>query len=252
MKKKILYFVFIAIIIASSVVLYMDLTKPKEEPPEIYEPTPSEIDVSENDYKETKVEKEVIKMAPDVNLAAERKKHNNQYIVGRLEIPDLFNVLVAQSNDNEYYLSHAINKSYDIRGSEFLDYRVTPTSKQLNIYGHNTRDKNIKVAFLKLENFLKKDYFDKNPYIIFQHDKGKNIYKIIAIKEVYQSSDAEHMKVDLKGSTFVKHVQTMTTGNGLINSRKVDYNENSEIIVLQTCSHHWDNALYIITAVKIN
>jgi sortase B len=252
MKKKVLYFVFIVIIIASSVVLYMDLTKTEEDVPEIYEPTPSEIEVDKTEYKEQKVEKEVIKMSPDVNLAEERRKHNNQYIVGRLEIPDLFNVLVAQSNDNDFYLSHAINKSYDIRGSEFLDYRVKPTSKQLNIYGHNTRDKNIKVAFLKLEKFLKKDFFDKNQYIIFQHDGGKNIYKIVSIKQVKQSTDAEHMKVNFTGSAFVNHVKAITTGDGLINSRIVRYDENSEIIVLQTCSHDWDNALYIIVGVKIN
>ena len=60
------------------------------------------------------------------------------------------------------------------------------------------------------------------------------------------------MKVDYTGSEFVKHVKTITSGDGTRNSRTVDYDENSEIIVLQTCSHNWDNAVYIITGVKID
>lgn len=250
MKKKILYLFFAIVLIVSGVIFFIEFNK-EPETEEIYEPTLSEIAVNDDEKETQVVESLTIKMAPDVDLAQERKKYNNPYIVGRLEIPDLFNVLVAQSDDLEFYLNHDISRKYDIRGTEFLDYRVKPTAKQLNIYGHNTRDKKIKVAFLKLEKFLDKKYFDDNPYIIFQHDGGKNIYKIIAIKQVRQSNQAEHMNVNLKGQEFVQHVKNMTSGNGLINSRSVSYDENSEIIVLQTCSHDWDNAFYIVTAVRI-
>ena len=260
-KKKILYLLFILLIIGSGILLYTEYNKETPADNELSGPTPSEIEITE-EQKETKViEKVTIKMAPDVDLAAERKKNNNQYIVGRLEIPDLLNVLVAQSNDNEYYLTHAVNKKSDYRGSEFLDYRVKPTAKQINIYGHNSRSGNINVAFLRLEKFLDKTFFDNNQYIIFQHDGGKSVYKIIAIKEVYSQnkdgSPVEHMLItqnDWKqyNRSFVDHIKIMTTGNGTIYRRASNYNENSEIIVLQTCSHHWDNAVYIITGVKID
>ena len=65
--------VFILLIIVSGVVFYFEYTKPVEEP-EIYDPTPSEIDVPEEQKQPIVVEKETIKMAPDVDLAAERKK----------------------------------------------------------------------------------------------------------------------------------------------------------------------------------
>ncbi len=253
MKKKILYVVFTLIIVASAIVLYIDYTnKPDEEEPEIYQPTLSEVEVKEEEKQEKVVEKTTIKMAPDLDLNAQRKKYNNNEIIGRLEIPDLFNVLVAKTNNNEFYLHHAVDKSSDVRGTEFLDYRVSPTSKQVNIYGHNTRDQNIKVAFLKLEKFLDKSFFDKNPYIIFQYDGGKSIYKIVAIKEVYDSNK-EHLNVSYTGQQFLNHVKNMTTGNGVRNSRSdVEITEDSEIIVLQTCSHHWDNAYYTVIGVKID
>ena len=251
MKKKILYAFFILLIIASGIFYYYETTKEVEQP-EIYDPTPSEISVDENEKIVKVVESLSIKMAPDVDLAAERKKNNNNDIIGRLEIPDLFNVLVVKTNNNSFYLNHAVNKSYDIRGSEFLDYRVGPTSKQVIIYGHNTRDPNIKVAFLKLEKFLDATFFNNNPYIIFQHDGGKSIYKIVAMKEVKEEANAEHLMIGHTGQAFVDHLKKMTSGSGIIHTRNVAIDENSEVLVLQTCSHRGSKNLFTIVAVKID
>lgn len=250
MKKKLLYAFFILLMIVSGVFYYLESTK-EEETPEIYEPTPSEIEVKEEDKQEEVVESLSIKMAPDVDLAKKRKEHNNNEIVGRLEIPDLINVLVVKTKDNSFYLNHNVDRKYDIRGSEFLDYRVNTNSKQINIYGHNTRDTNIKVAFLKLEKFLDKSFFEKNQYIVFQQDNGKKIYKIIAMKEVNEEANAEHLIVDYTGSKFVEHLKKMTTGKGIIYSRSVPYDENSEIIVLQTCSHRGTKKLFTLVGVRI-
>lgn len=246
--KKILYAVFSLVMVVAIVIFAMDYFK---KPANNYPPS-NEIEVSDKDKISTQVETDTIKMAPDVDLNAERQRYNNNDIVGRLEIPDLINVLVVKGTDNNFYLRHALDKEYDYRGSEFLDYRTNPTSKQVNIYGHNSRDENVKVAFLKLQKFLDQDFFLNNKYIILQHDSGKSIYKIKAIKQVYESNN-EHLKVDLTGYDFVNHVTTMTTGEGLIFSRDdVVVNENSNIIVLQTCSYDWNNALYTIIGVKIN
>lgn len=250
MKKKLLYAFFILLMIVSGVFYYLESTK-EEETPEIYEPTPSEIEIKEEDKQVEVVESLSIKMAPDVDLAKKRKEHNNNEIVGRLEIPDLINVLVVKTKDNSFYLNHNVDRKYDIRGSEFLDYRVNTNSKQINIYGHNTRDTNIKVAFLKLEKFLDKSFFEKNQYIVFQQDNGKKIYKIIAMKEVNEEANAEHLIVDYTGSKFVEHLKKMTTGKGIIYSRSVPYDENSEIIVLQTCSHRGTKKLFTLVGVRI-
>lgn len=248
-KKTFLYIFFTLIIIASGVVFYLD-TQKKEEEPDIYKPLPSEIIVDEKDKHEVQVESALLNLAPDANFAHEREYYNNNDIIGRLEIPNLFNILVTKTTDNEYYLYNSIEKKKDIRGTEFLDFRVTPTSKQVNIYGHNTRDVKIQVSFLKLEKFLDKTFFDQNPYVVFQYEGGKSFYKILAMKEVYETN-TEHLYVNYTGQAFVDHVNRMTSGEGLINKRDVPFDENSEILVLQTCSHHWDKALYTLIAVKI-
>ncbi len=251
--KKILSFVFVLIISVSAVVLYKEYTKEPEEI-EIYKPTPAEIEVKEEEKKEEIIEDEKIKMAPDVDLTKERAKYNNNDIIGRLELPNLFNVLLVKGSDNDYYLSRSISKEYDIRGSEFIDYRVNANSKQINVYGHNSRDEKIQVPFLKLAKKIEADdmkYFKENPYIILQHDGGKSVYKIFAIKQVYRSN-VEHMNVSTTGQEFVQHIKNITTGEGTIYSESIDYDENSDIIVLQTCSHDWNNALYLIVGIKID
>ena len=254
-KKTLLYIFFSLIMIASLTIFILDYTKKNNEEIPIDEPTPSQIEVKEEEKIPVVVEAETkttIKMAPDVDLAAERRKYNNNDIIGRLEIPDLFNVLVVKGTDNQFYLTHDLSKNYDLRGSEFLDYRLYPNSKQINIYGHNTRDpRKYNVAFLKLEQFLDQDFFDKNQYVVFQYDGGKSIYKIKAMREIYESN-VDHLYVDYTGSEFVNHVNKLTGDDGLIHRRNIEVNENSQILVLQTCSHHWDKALYIITAVKIS
>ena len=195
--------------------------------------------------EEIKKEEINITISPDVDLNAERKKYKNDDIVARLEIPDLFNILVVKGNNNSYYLNRAVTRKKDNRGTEFMDYRVNPDSKQINIYGHNSRTYDI--PFRKLEKFLDKDFFEENKYIVLQTDSGRRIYKIFSIKEY--AKDYEYMVVDLTGKDFVNHLNILKKDS--INSREVEYDENSNLLVLQTCSYGKKNTYYIISAIEI-
>ena len=124
-----------------------------------------------------------------------------------------------------------------------MDYRVTTDSRQINIYGHNSRTYDI--PFRKLENFLDKEYFDNNMYILLQDYNGRKIYKIYAIKEV--SSDYSHMRVKLEGEAFVNQISNL--GSNYIYKRDIPYNEDSKILVIQTCSYTSNTSYYVITAI---
>lgn len=246
-KKKILRIIFILIILVSGAYFAYDYFKPVELPEALKE-SKSAIDVKDSDKKEYKLEDgSIFKLSPDVDLNQKRKEHNNNEIIGRLEVPGMFNVLVVKGKNNTFYLDHDVNKKYEIKGTEFLDYRLNVNSNQINIYGHNTRDPRIKVPFQKLTKFLEKKYFDENPYIVFQTDYGREYYKIINIKEV--TTDKEHMLINYSGQEFVKHINKLLSNS--IQKRNVYYDENSKIMVLQTCSYTYDNAFYIITAIKL-
>ena len=248
--KIFLYLIFIGLIAGSAVLLYYSMYTPQPTE-ELKDVAPEEIKVEEADKSSIKIEADTVKMSPDVDLVQEKRNHGNDDIIARLEIEDLFNVLVVKGENNKFYLDHSIDRNYDYKGSTFADYRTDVDNNQINIYGHNSRDARIEVPFMRLEKFLEKDFFDAHPYIIFQYVGGKRVYKITSIKEVVASQN-EHMKVTYTGQSFVNHVNILKSGEGVIFQRDVPFNAKSNIIVLQTCSHHLNNAFYIITGIQIN
>ncbi len=186
-----------------------------------------------------------IELAQDIDLEKAREKYNNSDIVARLEIPDLFNILVVQGKDNNYYLNHSLYKKSDKKGTEYLDYRTNTESKQINIYGHNSRTYDI--PFRKLEKFLKKDFFDQHEYIVLQTENQKRIYQIFSIKEY--NNNYEYMKINITGKDFLKHIETLKENS--INEREVQYDEKSNLIILQTCKYGEEKTYYIISAIEI-
>ena len=249
--RTFLYIIFFSLIIASGVILFYVFTKPVEyiEIPAEWEEAKEVIKVPDEEKYNIKINGEVVHMSPDVDIAAERVNHHNDDIIGRLEVPDLFNVLVVRGPDNIVYLDMNIDRENDYKGSSFMDYRLGPDSNQINIYGHNSRDENIYVPFRLLENFLKPEFFDSHPYIIFQYENGKRVYKVAAITQVH-NDNLEHMRVNKTGADFVNHIKEILSNP--IHSRPTTINQNSKVIILQTCSHDWDNAVYLITGVAIN
>lgn len=183
--------------------------------------------------------------SPDVDLEYYRQYYNNDDIIARLEIPNVFNLLITRTSDNEYYLNHSINKVSDIKGTEFMDYRVTPYSKQINIYGHNSQVYDL--PFKKLENYLDESFYNNNKYIILQHEDGKRIYKIFSFKKV--TTDYEHMNVNVDLKDLVKHLNNLKDNS--IYSTDVTFSEESNIIVLQTCTFDNDDSYYVLSAIEI-
>ena len=179
----------------------------------------------------------------DIDLSIPRKENNNNEIVGRIEIPGLFNLLLTQTKDNDYYIEYNIKKKRSNKGTEFIDFRNKMTDKQINIYGHNSRLYDL--PFKKLENFLDKEFFDNNQYLLFQHEKGRRIYEIAAIKKV--TTDYEHMIVNAKDQK--EHI-TKLLGDP-IQKRELEYDENTNIIVLQTCIRQEDGNYYILIGFEV-
>lgn len=222
--KKIIGIILILILIVISSLIYI-YNKPKDN---VLEYETSAIENKNN----------------NVNLDEERIKYNNNDIIGRLEIPELFNILIVKGSDNKYYLNHSIGKTYDIRGSEFMDYRVDKNSKQINIYGHNSRTFNL--PFRLLENFKNTEFFNNNEYLYFQTDEELFKYKILAFKE--EKDTFEHMYVNKVGEEFINHLDILKSN--AFNYRDIKYDEDSEIITLQTCYYNKSDSYLVLTAIK--
>lgn len=173
-----------------------------------------------------------------------RKIYNNNDIVARLEIPYLFNIYITKTKDNEYYLNHSLDKRYDIRGTPFIDYQSTIYNNQINIYGHNSIQFNL--PFKALTKYLEESFFKTNNIIYLEINSELRTYVIFILKEV--TNNNEHMKY-YKDKQLIYHIDKLKEDSIYINN--ISYNENSELLILQTCTLKNPNSYYLICAIRI-
>ena len=179
----------------------------------------------------------------DVDLDILRNDYNNDDIVGRLEIPGLFNLIITQGKDNEYYLNHNLWNKKDIKGNEYLDYRNNINDKNINIYGHNSSIYN--VPFKRLEMFMEESYFDDTKYILFQHDEGRRVYEIVSFKMI--DKDYEHMNIDSVSQK--EHIDILLKDSMYL--KDIEYSDDTNVIVLQTCSMDNSDSFYILVGFEV-
>ena len=99
-----------------------------------------------NWYKENKANEQILK---DISNAIVYKidfgelKKKNEDVVAWIKVNNTkIEYPVVKSKNNDYYLNHSLDKSYNIAGWIFADYRnnFNGEDKNIIVYGHNRRD----------------------------------------------------------------------------------------------------------------
>lgn len=124
-----------------------------------YVEVPEQTDSPEQatDPTETKQDDADI-VLPSVDFEALRE--NGPDIIGWLSLPDtVLNYPVTQTDNNEYYLNHLYDGTYNKVGCLFADYenRADFSDRNTIIYGHNMRDGSM---FALLNRYDEQSYFD--------------------------------------------------------------------------------------------
>lgn len=113
----------------------------------------------------------------------------NPDIVAWLRIPGVLEYPVVRGKDNSYYLNHTVQKTYNIAGSIFLDYRNErdfSDSKNI-IYGHNMKDGSM---FHVLRNYQDIDFFQEHTDMEIYLPDGRSLnYQITACEQVPADSE---------------------------------------------------------------
>lgn len=143
---------------------------------------------------------------------------------------------VVKTNNNDYYLNHSFDKSNNVAGWIFMDYRNKSDDNNIIIYGHNMKDGSMfgKLKVLKNNNDHYISYYDNNV---------KYRYKVFSIYEV----EAEDYYI----SPTFDNIGFINT----LKSRSIyDYgytpNIDDKIITLSTCSSN--NKRLVVHAYKLN
>lgn len=160
--------------------------------------------------------------------------------LGWLYIPDtVISYPILQSNDNEYYLSHAYDGSYLKAGSVFLDYRCEGRFQNpINIvYAHNMKNGSM---FAKIPRFKNDSFFESHKYGWLS--TPETVYRIdffsLAVADWHDSL----YEGDTPISEWIPHIYDKSAV-----SREMTYSDDDRFISLSTCSYEFTNARNILT-----
>ena len=176
------------------------------------------------------VTKDVLELKDIINF---KNKYHNNNIKGLLYIPDTnIKEVVTQGSDNDYYLHHDLYNNYDIRGTVFLDYRVSiKTDRKALIYSHNSE--NIEVPFRELEGYYDESYYHNHKYIYYKTLDGISKYEVFSV--YVETSDWDYMNTDFNDDTeWFNHIKKLKNKSWY--DTNVEINKNDKILILQTCS----------------
>ena len=177
----------------------------------------------------------------------------NPDIIGWITISNTeVNNPVFQTDNNQFYVDHDMDKAYNSYGALFLDYRCRIDPKALTrnqiIYGHNMR---YGAMFGTLDEYRRIDFYKKNPLIQFDSLYEQRQYKIFAIMVVNDAED------DTFGYTYSAYRTDFTNDDDFMSwiqhsrdrslfDTTVDVNTEDEIITLSTCCYDYENARFVI------
>ncbi len=171
---------------------------------------------------------------PLINVDINKLKEKNSDVIGWINVNNTnINYPYVQTSDNNYYLNHSFDKTYNDAGWVFLDYRNNANLKDKNniLYAHSRLDKTM---FGSLSKTLKKEWYtNKDNHIIRLSTESENtlwqIFSVYKIKEenYYITTNFSN------DSEFEKFLNTIK--NRSLHNFNTTLNANDKILTLSTC-----------------
>ena len=211
-----------------------------------------ELAVSENpnqkqaDEEETEEEEDTPQ--PPITVDFEELKKINPDVVGWIYIEGIdVSYPVVQGEDNDEYLHHTYEGTYNFAGSIFLEYTNQGDFSDCNtiIYGHNMKNGSM---FGKLKE-LREDAYGKSPYIWILTPEGDYRYEIFSAYVTPVNSDTYTL---FKGpdKEFQEYVEAMKE-NSEIETRDMEVDVKDKVITLSTCTGN-ESTRYVVQAIRID
>ena len=179
----------------------------------------------------------------DVDLKKLKEKNNDT--IGWLNVNNTnINYPFVKSSDNDYYLHHSFDKSYNNAGWVFLDYRNNKnlTDKNNIIYGHHRVNNTM---FTSLLNTLNQSWYtNKDNHIIRVSLENENsLWQIISVYKIPTESYYITTKFndDNEFITFLNTISKRSIYN-------FNYNVNKDDIILTLSTCYDDNTRVVVHA----
>lgn len=190
---------------------------------------------------------EAAEMERKISIDFDSLQKENQDVVGWIYSENTpINYPVVQSYDNDYYLRRTLDRTYNIAGSIFMDYRNSPDFTDFNtiIYGHNLRTETM---FGSLKEYSNQEYYEKHPVMYLSTPGGDYAIELIAgyrtdiHDDVYILPQTEEELEDL-------YYEAVELSNFHGDST---FEEGDRLITLSTCSDYGDDDVRYILIGKL-
>ncbi|MBQ8534397.1 MAG: class B sortase [Bacilli bacterium] len=179
----------------------------------------------------------------NVDLSALKEKNNDT--VGFINVKNTnINYPIVQTTNNDYYLNHAYDKSYNEAGWVFMDYRNNNFNDfNTIIYGHGRLNKTV---FGSLKDLLKDSWqSNKDNYTLTISSLTMNyVYQIFSIYTIDAESYYIKTEFDNNEEKFDWITEMNNRNTSIIYSPA---NINDKIITLSTCLNN-DNGRIVVHA----
>ena len=175
------------------------------------------------------------------NINFEKLKSVNNETIGWLKVNGTdIEYAVVKTKNNSYYLNHNFEKTYNISGWIFADYKnnFDGTDKNIVIYGHNRKDGSM---FGTLKNILTEEWYsnEENLVIDFITEQEQAKYQVFSVYKI--KNEDYYINTEFKENEFSKFIENLK--NRSIKDFETEVTENDNILTLSTCA---DNNKYRI------
>lgn len=154
------------------------------------------------------------------------------------------NYPVVRGVDNEYYLTHLFDGSYNKNGSLFMDYRNTPGFVDRNtfVYGHNMKNGTM---FAPLLQYANQAYYDAYPEMQLITPEGT--YRLELFSGYVTTGDSASYQLDyFDDAAYMDYIAQVKAQSDFVS--KVEVGPEDKIVTLSTCAYSFDDARYLVHA----
>ena len=166
-------------------------------------------------------------------------KNINEDIIGWLIVDNTkIDYPIVQTNNNEYYLNHNLDRKYSSAGWIFMDSKNKLDDQNIIIYGHHRKDGSM---FGSIGSLINENNAGQIKLIIENNTFYYNIFSIYKSEEEYNYREKNYNNFNKKIQEFKKRS---------IKNYDVDITNKKQIITLSTCDNDNKNRI-VVHGIKV-
>lgn len=168
----------------------------------------------------------------------------NENIIAWIYSPDtVIDYPVVQGMDNDYYLRHLADGTYNLNGCLFIDYRNDPNLLDRNtyIYGHHMQSGKM---FASIVRYSEQDYYEEHKVIYLS--MGEHVYRLEPFSGYTTEKNSDAYEIDFNDDhAYAMWLREVVNKSEFIPD-EMTINTKDRIVTLSTCAYLFYDARYVL------